>query len=148
MKSNTLLIVLVALLPFGCAKKSNPDSLVGTWELVAATSTEKGKTVSTFDTKRTMIKVINATHFAFLNHATSQAADSTGAPFSAGGGRYTLAGETYTEHLDYFTDKQWEGNTFDFAVTFLNDTLVQRGVEKVDKLGVDHIIIEKYKRVK
>ncbi|MBO0947033.1 hypothetical protein J2I46_00455 [Fibrella sp. HMF5405] len=115
--------------------------------MVAASSTEQGKTVSTFDPKRKMIKIINDTHFAFLNHDISAAKDSTAAPFSAGGGRYTLIGDTYTEHLDYFTDKQWEGNKFEFTVKLVQDSLIQRGVEKVEKLNVDHIIVETYKRV-
>ncbi|RYF78708.1 MAG: hypothetical protein EOO39_00715 [Cytophagaceae bacterium] len=121
--------------------------MVGTWELVAASSTKQGKTVSTFDPKRKMIKIINDTHFAFLNHDVSSATDSTAAPFSAGGGRYTLTGDAYTEHLDYFTDKQWEGNKFDFTIKLAQDSLIQRGVEKVEKLNVDHIIVETYKRV-
>ncbi|WP_370730971.1 lipocalin family protein [Fibrella arboris] len=133
---------------FGCSTGQQSVPLVGTWELVAATSSENGQTTSTFDPNRKMIKIINDTHFAFLNHDTRAVGDSTAAPFSAGGGRYTLTGDAYTEYLDYFNDKQWEGNKFDFTITFLNDTLVQRGVEKVEKAGVDHIIVEKYKRVK
>ena len=142
------LFALIALLAAGCGKESKPDSLVGTWELIAATSTEKGKTTSTFDPKRKMIKILNPTHFAFLNHSINTASDSTTTPFSAGGGRYTLAGNAYTEYLDYFTVKQWEGNKFDFTVTLVKDTLIQRGVEKVEKLAIDHILVETYKRVK
>lgn len=142
--------MLMGLLFFtvGFVRIQKPISLVGTWELIAATSTEKGKTTSTFDPKRKMIKIINPTHFAFLNHSLSTANDSTAMPFSAGGGRYTLKGNAYTEHLDYFTDKQWEGNKFDFTVTIVKDTLIQRGVEKVEKLNIDHVLVEKYKRVK
>lgn len=143
---NTLLLT-IAFLPFGCAKPEKPMSLVGSWELVSATSIEKGKSESTFDPTRKMIKIINDTHFAFLNHSMATNPDSTVVPFSGGGGTYTLDGNTYTEHLDYFTDKQWEGNKFEFTVNLLNDTLIQRGVEKVEKLNVDHVIIEKYKRV-
>jgi hypothetical protein len=146
MKFKVGLLLLVAFV-VGCTNNPKPDSLIGTWELIASTSTEKGKTVSTFDPKRKMIKIINPTHFAFLNHDISAGKDSTAAPFSAGGGKYTLAENVYTESLDYFTDKRWEGNKFEFTVNLLNDTLIQRGVEKVDKLGIDHVIIEKYKRV-
>ena len=144
---NALLLIIV-FVPFGCVKPEKPMSLIGTWELVSATSIEKGKSESTFDPKRKMIKIINDTHFAFLNHAIGATPDSTVAPFSAGGGQYTLDGNVYTEHLDYFTDKQWEGNKFEFTINLLNDTLIQRGVEKVEKLNVDHVIIEKYVRVK
>lgn len=147
MKVRSVLFLALAMLATGCEKKSTSSSLVGTWELVAASSTEQGKTVSTFDPKRKMIKIINDTHFAFLNHDVSATKDTTAAPFSAGGGRYTLNGDKYTEHLDYFTDKQWEGNKFDFTIKLVKDSLIQQGVEKVEKLNVDHIIIETYKRV-
>ena len=50
--------------------------------------------------------------------------------------------------LDYFIDRAWENNKFEFVVTISNDTLIQKGIEKVEGLGVDHIIVEKYKRIK
>ncbi|WP_425290745.1 hypothetical protein [Spirosoma linguale] len=131
---------------FSCSKTPATPPLIGTWELVSATSTEKDSTVSTFDPTHKMIKIINATHFAFLNHAVSKN-DSSATRFSAGGGKYTLADSVYTENLEYFTDKAWENNKFSFVIKIEGDTLVQKGVEKVEKLGIDHIIIEKYKRV-
>ena len=137
------------LLLFSCVDKTTSDtpSLIGTWQLIAATSTQGDSTVSTFDPKHNMIKIINATHFAFLNHSINRAKDTTATAFDAGGGTYTLTDSNYTEHLEYYSDKQWENNSFSFTVHISNDTLVQRGVEKVEKLGVDHIIIEKYKRI-
>ena len=68
-------------------------------------------------------------------------------PFTGGGGSYTLVDSVYTEHLDYFVTKEWEGGKFEFVVNINGDTLIQKGVEKVEKLGIDHIIVEKYKRV-
>jgi WD40 repeat protein len=125
-----------------------PPALVGTWELVAATSTQHDTTVSTFDPHVKMIKIINPTHFAFLSHSISTGADSSAHTFDAGGGEYTLVDSVYTEHLQYYSDKKWENNSFEFVVKISGDTLVQKGVEKVDNLGVNHIIVETYKRVK
>ena len=122
-------------------------SLIGTWQLIAATSTQGDSATSTFNPKNTMIKIINDTHFAFLNHNNGGANDTTHF-FDAGGGTYTLKDSNYTEHLEYYSDKQWENNSFSFTVHISNDTLVQKGVEKVEKLGVDHIITETYKRIK
>ncbi len=121
--------------------------IVGTWELISATSNEKDSTISTFNPNVRMIKIINPTHFAFFSHDLAKGADSSRKAFVAGAGSYTLVDSNYTEHLDYFIDRQWEGNAFDFTVTISNDTLTQRGVEKVEKLGVDHVIVERYKRV-
>src|SRR5438128_1446034 len=129
---------------YGCATKESSTPIIGTWELISATTTEKDSTFSTFDPSHKMIKIINPTHFAFLNHAVNTAKDSSNA-FTAGGGKYTLVDSVYTESLDYYSDKAWENNKFPFVVKISNDTLVQKGVEKVEKLGIDRVIIEKYK---
>ncbi|GHB73259.1 hypothetical protein GCM10007390_29230 [Persicitalea jodogahamensis] len=109
---------------------------------------ENDSVYSTFDSSRQMIKILNETHFAFLNHTLSNQKDSTASPFSAGGGTYTLRDSTYTEHLDYFVDPAWEKHTFEFTIKIENDTLTQKGIEKVAELGIDRVITEKYKRVK
>ena len=145
----TYLSLLIPFLFFSCKpEQSSQISIEGTWELISATSTEGDTTFSTFDPTRKMIKILNPTHFAFLNHAVSAKQNSTAAPFSAGGGTYTLVDSTYTEHLDYFVDPAWENHTFEFVVTIDQDTLVQKGVEKLEELGIDRIIVEKYRRVK
>ena len=143
-------LILTSFCIISCenTKQENELPLIGTWELVSATSTEKDSTVSTFNPKLRMIKIINPTHFAFLSHDMTGGKDSTTAFYSAGGGTYTLKDSIYTEHLEYFSDRQWENNKFEFVVKIQNDTLVQKGIEKVEKLGIDHIIVEKYKKVK
>jgi len=94
-----------------------------------------------------MIKIINPTHFAFLSHARRTTKD-TAATFTAGGGKYTLVDSVYTEYLEYYIDPAWENNKFEFVVKITDDTLIQKGIEKVDKLGIDRVITEKYIRVK
>jgi hypothetical protein len=126
---------------------SSKLQLEGTWKLLTGTLIEKGDTTVTDYTRgKEFIKIINGSHFAFLNHDLSKGknADST---FSAGGGPYTLNDSLYTEHLAYCNDRQWEGNDFTFTVSINNDTLVQKGVEKVDSLGVNRMNIEKYVRI-
>jgi hypothetical protein len=120
--------------------------IIGTWRLVSATTITRGVSSVTDYTKETsMIKIINGTHFAFLKHDLNSPKDSTN-HFDAGGGSYTLSGDQYTEHLDYYSDRNWEGKTFQFTVSISNDTLVQRGMEKVEKEGIDREIIERYVR--
>lgn len=86
------------------------------------------------------------THFAFLQHDLKKGEDSS-AVFVAGGGRYSLTGTTYTEHLEYCSARNWEGNDFSFNISIKGDTLIQRGVEKIENLGVNRVNIEKYVRV-
>ena len=149
MKAVPFIFALCALFA-ACNNQPQPSQpwIVGTWELIAATSTAQDSTVSTFDPKTRMIKIINPTHFAFLSHSIDKTSDSAANAFSAGGGTYTLADSIYTEHLDFFGDKKWENLSFSFVVKLTGDTLVQKGVEKNEKIGVDHIIVETYKRVK
>ena len=146
----------VAILLFVCMISWNEkpqNSLVtttaipifGTWKLLTGTLIEKGDTSVTDYTKdRSFIKIINDSHFAFLQHSLRQ--DTT--DFSAGGGSYTLSGNNYTEHLEYCSAKEWEGHDFTFTVTISNDTLVQTGVEKIEAQGIDRINTEKYIRYK
>ena len=120
----------------------------GTWKLLTGTLIEKGDTVITDYTKgKSFIKIINENHFAFLTHdlGKGKSADSM---FVAGGGGYSFHDSSYTEHLEYCNDRQWEGHDFSFTVTINNDTLVQKGIEKSDTLGVDRLNIEKYIRLK
>lgn len=127
-------------------KTASKLNLQGTWQLISAQTIENGKSqVIDFSGELKMIKVINDTHFSFLKHSLNPK-DSTA--FDAGGGHYTLIDDNYTEHLDYYKDKNWEGKTFKFKVTLHQDTLIQKGVERVEAAKVDRVIIEKYVKVK
>ncbi|SDG63762.1 hypothetical protein SAMN04487996_12119 [Dyadobacter soli] len=133
----------------GEAKGGATTPLQGTWKLLSGTLIEKGDTTVTDYTKNvSFIKIINDSHFAFLQHDLNNGKDSTKASFSSGGGTYTLKDSAYTEKLEYCTAREWEGNEFHFTVSIQNDTLVQRGVEKVEAAGVERLNIEKYVRVK
>ena len=122
--------------------------IVGTWKLISGTLIEQKDTVVTdYTQKISFIKIINDTHFAFLQHDLNQGKDSS-AVFVAGGGRYTLSDSTYTEQLEYCSARNWEGNHFTFTLTLNGDTLVQKGLEVVESAGVNRINIEKYCRVK
>jgi len=120
----------------------------GTWKLLSGTLIEKGDTLVTDYTEgKEFIKIINDTHFAFLSHDLDKGKNSDSA-FSAGGGDYSLKDSSYTEHLVYCNDRQWEGNEFHFTVTINHDTLLQKGIEKIASIGVNRMNIEKYVRVK
>jgi hypothetical protein len=147
--------ILVSAVFISCNNNSSPTQkeeathtpVEGTWELISGTTITKGDTVATDYTKgQRMIKIINATHFAFLLHDTNKGKDT--AIYSSGGGTYTLSKDQYTEHLDYCSDREWEGHSFLFTVAIKDDTLIQTGIEKVESAGVDRMNIEKYKRVK
>lgn len=129
-------------------KVSKPIQLVGTWKLISGTLIEKGDTVVTDYTQNvSFIKIINDTHFAFLQHDLTKGKNATPV-FSAGGGSYLLTDSLYKEHLEYCSDRSWENNDFRFTIAIKNDTLIQSGVEQIESEGVNRINIEKYVRVK
>jgi hypothetical protein len=146
--SSTFVIVLLLS---GCTinvktEDKNQLNLEGTWELLSATTIANNDTVVTDYTKnQRMIKIINATHFAFVKHDLNKGKDRI-ASFDAGAGRYTLKDNEYIEYLDYCNYREWEGQVFHFNMELVNDTLTQTGREKVEATGVDRIIIEKYKK--
>ncbi len=143
--------VIIAGILLSCQGKMNtskPATVAGTWQLIKGTLIEKGDTIVTDYTNNiSFIKIINDTHFAFLQHDLKKGQDS-GAVFVAGGGRYSLSDSSYTEHLEYCSARNWEGNDFTFTISIKADTLIIRGVEKVEGAGVNRVNIEKYIRVK
>ena len=121
----------------------------GTWKLLTATVIEKGDTTVTDYTKdRSFIKIINDSHFAFIQHDLNKGKDSASAVFSAGAGTYSLKDSLYTEKLEYCNAREWEGHDFSFTISISNDTLIQSGVEKIVSEGIDRINTEKYVRTK
>jgi hypothetical protein len=146
-KNTIYFIVSCLLLSLSACMEHNTAStlrLNGTWQLLSG-MTITGKDTVPYASDFRMIKVINDTHFAFLRHDKNPPKDSSN-HFDGGGGTYTLSGNQYTEHLDYYADRNWEGKPFTFTVELRGDTLVQTGIEKVDAAHIDHIIIEKYVR--
>ncbi|MGV3587244.1 MAG: hypothetical protein ACO1OF_09600 [Adhaeribacter sp.] len=147
-------LLLFSLMLLSCGRgtvdntaKPAANQLTGTWQLVKAILIEKGDTTVTDYTKNiSFIKIINDTHFAFLQHNLNKGKDS--AVFVAGGGTYSLKDSAYTEHLEYCSAREWEGNNFNFTLKFSGDTLIQSGVEEVASAGVNRLNIEKYIRVR
>ncbi len=78
----SLLSVIIAFI--GCVAKTEGDvakqnmiPITGTWKLITGTLVEKGNTVVTDYTKNiSFIKILNNTHFAFLQHDLNKGKDS------------------------------------------------------------------------
>jgi hypothetical protein len=153
MRKIALLSILLYFVSCSDSTGSKPveegNQLVGTWKLLEGTIIEKGDTTVTDYTKdKSFIKIINDSHFSFTLHDLAKGKDSATAVFAAGAGRYTLEGDKYTEHLEYCSDRQWEGNDFHFTISIRNDTLIQTGEEVIESAGVSRLNTEKYIRVR
>jgi hypothetical protein len=149
MKTKIVIVMIVMALLSCEGKVSKPSQKIieGTWQLIKGTLIEKGDTLVTDYTKNiSFIKIINNSHFAFLQHDLKKGQDSS-AVFVSGGGRYSLIDNVYTEHLEYCSARNWESNDFKFTISITADTLIQTGIEKVESAGVNRVNIEKYIRV-
>ncbi|PST84324.1 hypothetical protein C7T94_06305 [Pedobacter yulinensis] len=148
MRKLILPFVAAALSAASCTKTSEKAGIQGTWQLLSAKTITGKDTLATFPVAgQEMIKVINASHFAFFRHDTSRGKGSS-AVYDSGAGTYSLNGSTYQEKLNYCSARDWEGHSFSFQVRLSADSLVQTGTEKIDSLGIDRQIIEVYQRVK
>ncbi len=146
MKTKIIFFLIITSI-FAC-KTATKHPIEGTWQLITGTLIEKGDTIVTDYTKHiSFIKIINDSHFAFLQHDLKKGKDST-AIFASGGGKYTVNDSLYTEHLEYCSAREWEGNDFNFNYLIKNDTLIQKGVEKIESQGVNRVNIEKYVRIR
>jgi|SRR5450432_63215 len=155
MKFRTGSVWLFCIL-LSCVTKQNDvkptlsaNPMIGTWELVSG-STIQGKDTTTTDyTKnRKFLKIIDSTHFAFVGHDLNKGKDSLAAFYTSGAGTYSLSDSVYTEHLQFCSDRAWEGNDFTFTIVIRNDSLTQTGIEKVEKINVNRLNIERYVRYK
>jgi len=152
MKSTPLIIALALLM--SCAEKktaapvAEKAPLSGTWKLISAIRIEKNDTTVTGPVAgQETIKIFNDSYFSFFTHDLTHGVD-TPAVFSAGSGTYTLVGDTYSEHLEYCIARGWEDKDFSFTMKVSKDTIKQSGIEKIDSLGIDHVIEETYVRIR
>lgn len=149
-----LSLLSAALLLSSCSNPSKqpeqpaPSPLIGTWKMISAT-TIKGKdtAVSDYTVGKEFIKIITPSHFSFLSHDLNHGKDST-ASFVAGGGRVKIGEGKYTEYLDYCNYREWEGGIFELNYTIKGDTLTTSSIEKIEKLGIDQLNMEKLIRVR
>ena len=154
MKVLTVAVFILSALT-ACESKQNNDKpaqpvnpMIGTWEMVSGTTIQgKDTTFTDYTKNRKFLKIIDATHFSFVGHDLSKGKDSA-AFYSSGAGTYTLTDSTYTEHLQFCSDRVWEGNDFTFTVSIRNDSLTQTGIEKIEKINVNRLNIERYVRTK
>lgn len=130
--------------------KAEGSPIVGTWRLISNVMITKGDTVVAYPLKgkdQLMLKMYNNSHFSFFNHDLKQG-KIPGPVYDSGAGTYKLAGNDYSEHLEFCNYREWENHDFKFKLSIRNDTLVQRGIEKIDSLNVNREIIETYVRLK
>ncbi|SDD28223.1 hypothetical protein SAMN05216464_101292 [Mucilaginibacter pineti] len=148
------LAIICAVAITSCIQKENKTALkttaplIGTWHLVLSKSITKGVTTTTTPpADQEMIKMFNGTHFAFFTHDLQQGKVANPV-YESGSGTYKLSGNDYTEHLAYCNYREWENRDFKFTLEFKGDTLIQKGIEKIEKLHINREIIEEYVKIR
>ena len=151
--TTTFILVLVTLISCEQNKKTETPAepvnpMIGTWELISGTTIQgKDTSVTDYTKNKKFLKIINGSHFAFVGHDLTKGKDTL-AFYTSGAGTYTLTDSLYTEHLQFCSDRAWEGNDFPFTILIKDDTLTQTGIEKVEKIGVNRLNIERYAKLK
>lgn len=142
----------------GCTSQRTTQ-LEGTWDLVEAKYTPPDPSFNFAEWRQ--IKILTKTHWAFLSEKrtapkmTSSTNDAellaAAKAFGAGGGTYTLDGDTYTEHIDFLNTPNYVGTSIPWKIKWEGDEWIQTGTFPVKALGLgDHDIelYERYRRVK
>ncbi|ASZ11909.1 hypothetical protein KTO58_15300 [Chitinophaga pendula] len=150
MKSTCFAFTIIASAALACNQSqqqpatSRPASLNGSYRLLNSWQIKNGDTLNTTPPAGLeTIKLFNDNHFAFFSHDLNKGKDSA-ATFGAGSGTYQLSGNEYKEHLQFCSYREWENRDFSFQLEIKQDTLIQKGIEKIDSLQVNHEIIEVY----
>jgi len=103
-------VLLFALLVSCAVEKKN--ELEGAWEFVSGRTTTPDTTFEYTHDDWNEIKVLTKSHWVFVGQEPNRPKFTEGGTdaellaaaetFNAGGGKYTLEGDTYTEHIEYF----------------------------------------------
>lgn len=135
MKSlHILLSVLIFSLLASCAAEKK-NELEGVWELVSGKYTSPDTTFEYSDWEA--IKVITKSYFATVDQKPNRPKFSEGGTdsellaayktFIANGGKYTLEGDTYTEHLKFFSNPNLVNTSASFKYQVKGDQLILSG---------------------
>ena len=106
----------------GTSGSMQTDSrLVGTWELVSTTATRNDSTVMQGGPPElTAVKILNATDYAVITRRD-------GRFMRAGGGRYTLSGNTYTEMIETASTEYPPNSSATFTIRLDGDMWTTEG---------------------
>jgi hypothetical protein len=132
--SKTTLVVLLLCLLMAASVAQQKVKIVGVWQSLSQKMDGKEVLTSGKD-----VKYITAKHWIWIYldkekcvslFAKKTQRDSLTAyyeAFGAGAGTYKLAGNTYTEMIEYFPDPNYIGLAIDFTVKIEGDRLYQSG---------------------
>ena len=142
-------------------KGKGKNELEGVWQLESGKYTTPGGTKEVTAADFQQIKVITGTHWIVLGQELIRAKFVEGGSdtevlaaaksFFAGGGRYAIEGDTYTEHPEFFNNPNWVGQSIQFKYEMQGpDRWIQSGTFPLKKMGLaedDTESVEVWKRI-
>jgi hypothetical protein len=161
MRRQSVCAWMMAVLLFGLQGCSSQQSgrLEGAWELIEAKYTPPDPAYALTEWRQ--IKVITKTHWAYLSQKRSSPkltgltndAELLAAAkaFGAGGGTYTLDGDVYTEHIEFFSAPNYVSVSVPYKIKWEGDEWIQTGTFPMKSLGLgdrDQELYERYRRAK
>ena len=133
---NSISLVLLVTLFVSCATEKK-NKLEGVWELVSAKSTSPDTTIEITQADWKQIKVVTKSHFVWIGQEPNRAKFLKGGidsellaaakTFGAGGGTYTLEGDTYTEHIEFFLEPNYVDTSIPFKCQIEGDQWIHSG---------------------
>jgi hypothetical protein len=114
--------VLMLVLGGAALAEESPGPLDGAWEMVRGTQTgADGTVVEISRSDRQALKIIGSGHFVYISQ------DGPEAFHGAHGGRCTIDGNQYTEHVEYASLEQMRGQSYTFEFRLEGDELRVQG---------------------
>jgi hypothetical protein len=140
MKFLSLFLIFVFLLSCTVSAQEKKNPIEGTWEMVSGKWSWPDTTDLFPDTdNHRFIKMISRTHFVWIMQDTSRKDI-----YGFGGGKYTLDGDKYTEHIEMLKSPDMIGKSVTFKMKVKGDTLIQSGTVSNKKLGLGDSDVEFY----
>ena len=155
MKSSAIGLGLAALLVVALVACSveEQNKLEGTWELVEATYTPPDPGFNFNEWRE--VKIITRSYFSvmsqkrdrqkYIGAGTDAEILAAAKGFFAGAGTYTLAGDTYTENMEFCTVPNFADASIPYKITWDgNDRWTQTGTIPLKALGLAENDLELY----
>ncbi len=152
----TLHVIFVSLLfmLLSSCTTERKSPLEGVWELTSAQYTTPDTTFEFMPTERSQIKVITKSHHVWIGQASNRAKFTEGGndsellasarTFGAGVGTYTIEGDKYIEHINYFLNPNYVNASIPFTYKMEGDQWIQSGTIPAKSLGLQEYDIELY----
>jgi hypothetical protein len=137
------------------------NELEGVWQLESGTYTNPSETIKRTASDFQSIKVITGSYWVVLQQEPIRAKFVEGGSdaevlaaaksFHGGGGRYTVDGDTYTEHIEFSQNPNWVGQSIQFKYEMQGpNRWIQSGTFPLKKMGLaedDTEFVEVWKRI-